>query len=167
MYPSALFRRSSYVLSICTIQQFNDKLFSRSKSLLPKFSCLVKQNQSPHDLKTQKTLNSLVLHNHLPGYMYSMSDQCRFISNDSTAYSCRSSYLNGQCHKLSCNVNGHCSYIDELLDGTSCGHGHVCLFSECVKIENIENGYDQTKTQLLNIPTSKLTNLDILKFLLI
>ena len=139
MFPSANNYHSTYILSECSVKQFVEKLFNRNQ-LLPQFSCLADPKETVIE-KIQKSYNSIILHNHLPGYFFSMSDQCRLITNDPSSYSCRNFYLPGQCAKLMCSINGICnSHTDEVLDGTACGKDKICLFSECVNIENKKTG---------------------------
>lgn len=142
MFPSANYYSSAYVVSECTSKQLAEKLFYKNGSLKSDFSCLIERSIKSYSEKKRKTLNSIALYNHLPGYMLSMSDQCRLATNDPQTYACPSRLSSNEiCHKLMCSSNGVCQrQMDEVLDGTACGYGRVCWFSECHDVQYLIKG---------------------------
>ena len=139
MYPSALTELSQFIVSECSIKQFSNNLFE-NKVLKKHYQCLIK----PDDVNLsnyRKQLNSIVLFNHLPGYMYSMSDQCRWATNDSKSYACNNyGFKEPLCQGFACTSEGTCSKGVAALDGTSCGRNKICLFNQCVHLKGGSNG---------------------------
>ena len=131
---------SYYKLSDCSIKQFSNTLFE-NRVLKSEYECLIKPDEVNLS-NYRKQLNSIVLNDQLPGYMYSMSDQCRWITNDSKSYACGNFGFKGHmCAQFKCAYNGNChSIVSRVLDGTSCGRDKICMLSYCVSLRNITNG---------------------------
>ena len=140
MHEKAGKTSSYYKLSDCSIKQFSNTLFD-NRVLKPEYKCLIKPDEVNLS-NYRKQLNSIVLNDQLPGYMYSMSDQCRWITNDSKSYACGNFGFKGyMCAQFRCAYNGNChSDVSRVLDGTSCGRDKICMLGYCVNLRNITNG---------------------------
>lgn len=144
MYPSSLTELSQFIVSECSIKQFSSNLFE-NKALKKHYQCLIKPDEVNLS-NYRKQLNSLVLFNHLPGYMYSMSDQCRWATNDSKSYACNNyGFKEPLCQGFGCTFEGTCSKGVAALDGTSCGRNKICLFNKCVYLKGDSNGINLKK----------------------
>ena len=141
MHSNMQFNYSVRTFSKCSIKQFKVTLLDQNMNLKPKFGCLA-INNNPKRYHSE-TLTSL------PGYHYSLSDQCRIILNNSKSYVCET-YRN-ECNYLSCAFNGNCVGKQAPLDGSYCGFNKICLYFECINpYVSYSNLSSQVFTQALS-----------------
>jgi hypothetical protein len=93
MYPTAGELESSFDISECTRKFFTAILFNKI-SLRAEFKCLAETNSNK--IHTEQ----LDVHN-LPGYIFSLSAQCRFLMEDSNSYACERP-SSADCEHLYC-----------------------------------------------------------------
>ncbi|CAF0958084.1 unnamed protein product, partial [Brachionus calyciflorus] len=130
-----IIQESFFKISECSIFYFKDTLFALNNTLYDYFNCLIEKN-SPNrlvDIYKKPALKNL------PGYFFSLSDQCRYLMNNSESYYCRANIIN--CGKLFCyNSSGECEEVNVFhLDGTACIANKTCINGDCIENEKINH----------------------------
>ena len=127
MNPAVLYNYSVFTFSDCSIRQMEKSLFDKNMTLLSRYKCLTTKN-NPECKVFKKFLDKSK--NKLPGLHFSLSDQCRILTNNTKSYWCGGYFVN--CIHLYCYTGDKCQHFEGPLDGTACGTGKVCLYFECV-----------------------------------
>ena len=122
MHSDMSFGHKVRTLSKCSLKQIRLALFDSKNKVLPQYRCLITRN-NPKRIPAEFMKN-------LPGYHYSLSDQCRLLLNNKMSYACQI-YTNN-CMSLGCAFNGTCVGRNAPLDGSFCAENKICLFFECV-----------------------------------
>lgn len=132
MYVSSGYGESYFKISACSIDYIYDRLFNRSR-LLDKFNCLIKKN---FDQPNQKDVYLQPAKAYLPGYFLSLSEQCKYMMNNSRSFYCNGMHVG--CTDMYCyNVDrATCDHLHVwALDGTVCGYTQVCFRMRCVEMK--------------------------------
>ncbi len=117
-----------YLVSECTIDQVIDHLFTGNKLNMANAKCLVTTN-NPKKHEILREYNQLAMQE-LPGYFYSISDQCRFVLQTSDTFVFTHQEYNCTM-PIRCYINDRDEAI-RVLDGTSCGPNRICWMAECI-----------------------------------
>jgi hypothetical protein len=136
-----------YAFTRCSINHFKKILLRYDYSLdrykINKgYNCLIKKGSESNNFIEyyKKWANYKQL---LPGYYYSLSDQCRFMSG--VVNSLALSVPKNECQLVECLIGER--EVDQfvLMDGTRCGEEKICHSAQCLSIEKVNamNGVQQ------------------------
>jgi hypothetical protein len=126
MYPSAGSDARAFLVSQCTILQLKEKLFEKTDQLAAEFNCLL------HKPTLNKQVYSKISREKLPGFYYSLSEQCRIFTKDHQSYACGRRF--NDCDSLKCYIKNECNVVSvSVLDGSECASGKYCYLTECLR----------------------------------
>ena len=127
MHPFMQYSHLAHMFSECSIKMIKQNLLDRKMNLKAEFACLSRKSVM-QNISFANNLYGYVRHK-LPGYHFSLSDQCRMIYNDSQSYACG---LQNECTYMKCVHGNKCIGGHVPLDGTTCQGNKICLFFKCV-----------------------------------
>lgn len=137
MYYMVVHKESGFHFSECTFLELKYNMFDEKQVLKKSISCLLNRTTSMVNERSQLSFYSNIGTQVLPGHIYSLSDQCRLMTNDPNSYSC-SSVEKDICLYLFCYKSKvkACEGAKEALDGTSCGVNKICIYYKCVDVKS-------------------------------
>lgn len=143
---------NGYLFSHCSIDYIKRNLFINDE-LKPSFNCLIEENNL---MKVKLTNYKNLLQIESPGSFYSLSDQCRIITQDPNSFKCdnhrnKSKICDGESFGCVSEIgmNKLCSGSYRALDGTPCDVNKVCRHTKCVDDElNIARNISKSRIQI-------------------
>ncbi|CAF0816481.1 unnamed protein product, partial [Brachionus calyciflorus] len=136
MFKMATNERSSFIISECSIAHVKMTWFTKKNTLKKLYKCLIEKNFN----KTQPERLTLNMYN-LHGFYFSISDQCRTVTNSNESFACRTNEkpdcMYAYCYNPKLKICE--AYQIWSLDGTTCDDNKICMLTECLDYKSAIN----------------------------